>query len=139
MSQNNMTWTALKEHFQSEILPEWWKFYTSTACDACDKYHVCAWVCNGKNIRVGCTFEGNCYSCQWPIGWSRDNDPLFSSLSTIINPLKWNLDFSSTSDFLFSKQINGPLYVLIGQWDNQDLWFHSFKIQSRRFASPPND
>ena len=31
-----------KTHSQSKILPECWWFYTSAACDACDKYHV--WI-----------------------------------------------------------------------------------------------
>ena len=35
---NNISLTALKADSQSEILPKWWKFYTSAACD---KYHVC--------------------------------------------------------------------------------------------------
>ena len=30
-----------KTHLQSKILPGCWWFYTSAACDACDKYHVC--------------------------------------------------------------------------------------------------
>ena len=34
---NNISLTALKADSQSEILPKWWKFYTSAACD---KYHV---------------------------------------------------------------------------------------------------
>ena len=39
-TQNNITLTVLKAHTQSEILPQLGKFYTSTACDACDKFHV---------------------------------------------------------------------------------------------------
>ena len=38
--QIKISWSALKAHLQSEILSKWWKFYTSAACDACDKYHV---------------------------------------------------------------------------------------------------
>ena len=35
------TQTVPKAHSQSEILlDECWWFYTSTACDACDKFHV---------------------------------------------------------------------------------------------------
>ena len=35
-----ITWTVPKVHSQSEILHECWWFYTSAACDACDKFHV---------------------------------------------------------------------------------------------------
>ena len=41
-NQHNTHIHVPKTHSQSEILPECWWFYTSAACDACDKYHVCS-------------------------------------------------------------------------------------------------
>ena len=53
-NQNDTHVHVPKTHSQSKILPKCWWFYTSAACDACDKYHV--WIINWLLISI-CLFS----------------------------------------------------------------------------------